>query len=316
MPKHNNIIPNVHLHKDWKNRVKTWFNQPGRKQTRRRQRNEKAAAIFPRPLQKLRPVVHCPTIRYNSKVRLGRGARLSRAMAAVASAPAFSEFSHVGHDFPHMDQSTQSSGQRQTTTTNLREMFPDIESDVLTAVLEFHNGDVEATVAMLLSEATSASDAADFEVARQAQNEIDEQHARSLHQALQEELKAEAANEPGARVAAAVAGSAKRASALLQRALARPLSARKSSSHSTRLLDATAEPSDALAPMGPIESPLSLGPLYVPPTPMAPPPPSAPTEASETAPSTPLGSTSSVGGSSPPGTATSSDLYSSRVGRA
>merc|ERR1712233_223292 len=86
MPKHNNIIPNVHLHKDWKNRVKTWFNQPGRKQTRRRQRNEKAAAIFPRPLQKLRPVVHCPTIRYNSKVRLGRGFTLAELKAADLTA--------------------------------------------------------------------------------------------------------------------------------------------------------------------------------------------------------------------------------------
>ena len=71
--KHNNVVPNVHLHKDWKNRVKTWFNQPGRKQTRRRQRAEKAAAVFPRPLNKLRPVVRAPTIRYNSKLRFGKG---------------------------------------------------------------------------------------------------------------------------------------------------------------------------------------------------------------------------------------------------
>merc|ERR1712137_283069 len=85
MPKHNNIIPNVHLNKDWKNRVKTWFNQPGRKQTRRRKRAERAAAIFPRPLQKLRPVVQCPTVRYNAKSRLGRGFTLAELKAAGLS---------------------------------------------------------------------------------------------------------------------------------------------------------------------------------------------------------------------------------------
>jgi len=235
-------------------------------------------------------------------------------MAAIVSAPTFAEY-------PRMDQpATRTEEQDQTAAATLREMFPDIESDVLTAVLEFHSGDVEATVAMLLSEVANANDTAaeDFEVARQAQDELDAQHARSLHQALQEELKAEAANEPAARVAAAVAGSAKRAGALLQRALARPLSARKSSAHSTRLLDATADPSDALAAMGPIESPLSLGagtpplgPLYVPPTPMAQPPPPAEAPASEAASTSPGTSTS------PPGTtSSSSDLYSSRVGRA
>lgn len=73
MPKHNNIVPNVHFHKDWQNRVKTWFNQPGRKIRRRKARIAKAARIFPRPLNTLRPVVHPPSIRYNRKVRLGRG---------------------------------------------------------------------------------------------------------------------------------------------------------------------------------------------------------------------------------------------------
>ena len=74
MVKHNNQLPNSHFHKDWQNRVKTWFNQPGRKQRRRRLREEKAAAVFPRPASGLlRPVVHCPTSRYNRRVRAGRG---------------------------------------------------------------------------------------------------------------------------------------------------------------------------------------------------------------------------------------------------
>jgi hypothetical protein len=33
--KHNNVIPNGHFKKHWQNYVKTWFNQPARKQKRR-----------------------------------------------------------------------------------------------------------------------------------------------------------------------------------------------------------------------------------------------------------------------------------------
>lgn len=33
--KHNNVIPNGHFKKDWQSYVKTWFNQPARKQRRR-----------------------------------------------------------------------------------------------------------------------------------------------------------------------------------------------------------------------------------------------------------------------------------------
>ena len=32
--KRNNILANAHFHKDWKRRVKTWFNQPARKARR------------------------------------------------------------------------------------------------------------------------------------------------------------------------------------------------------------------------------------------------------------------------------------------
>ena len=35
MVKHNNVIPNGHFKKHWQNYVKTWFNQPARKQRRR-----------------------------------------------------------------------------------------------------------------------------------------------------------------------------------------------------------------------------------------------------------------------------------------
>jgi len=74
MPSKNKVIPVGHFHKDWQNRVKTWFDQPARKKRRRLARVTKAVRVFPRPVQgPLRPVVHAPTQRYNMKVRLGRG---------------------------------------------------------------------------------------------------------------------------------------------------------------------------------------------------------------------------------------------------
>jgi len=74
MPKRNDVIHDNHFRKHWQERVKCWFDQPARKKRRRLARTAKAARIFPRPVQgSLRPVVHPPTIKYNAKVRLGRG---------------------------------------------------------------------------------------------------------------------------------------------------------------------------------------------------------------------------------------------------
>lgn len=81
--KHNNQVPNNHFRKHWQVNVKTWFDQPARKQRRRNARLQKAARISPRPVDGvLRAAVHCPTIKYNSKVRLGRGFSLSEIKAA------------------------------------------------------------------------------------------------------------------------------------------------------------------------------------------------------------------------------------------
>merc|ERR1711879_787328 len=81
--KHNNVLPNAHFHKDWQNRVKTWFNQPGRKKRRRVSRQKKALACAPRPVAgALRPVVRCPTYKYNTKVRNGRGFTLEELKTA------------------------------------------------------------------------------------------------------------------------------------------------------------------------------------------------------------------------------------------
>lgn len=74
MVRHNNQIPNQHFHKKWERRVRTWFDQPAQKKARSTKRKAKAAAIFPRPAAgPLRPVVRCPTKKYNGKVKFGRG---------------------------------------------------------------------------------------------------------------------------------------------------------------------------------------------------------------------------------------------------
>jgi large subunit ribosomal protein L13e len=91
MVKHNNVIPNQHFKKKWQFRVKTWFNQPARKQRRRAARADKAAKAFPRPAAgALRPVVHGQTVKYNAKERLGRGftrAELKEAGIPLKMAP-------------------------------------------------------------------------------------------------------------------------------------------------------------------------------------------------------------------------------------
>jgi len=73
MVRHNQPIPNVHLRKDWQRYIKTHFDQPFRKRRRARLRRLKSATKAPRPLHKLRPIVACPTQRYNTRVRAGRG---------------------------------------------------------------------------------------------------------------------------------------------------------------------------------------------------------------------------------------------------
>jgi large subunit ribosomal protein L13e len=73
MVKHNNIRPNIHLHKDYQRWIKTHFDQPLKKKRRARLRKLKAASKAPRPSKKLRPIVTCPTLKYNMRIRAGRG---------------------------------------------------------------------------------------------------------------------------------------------------------------------------------------------------------------------------------------------------
>ncbi|EIW86785.1 ribosomal protein L13e [Coniophora puteana RWD-64-598 SS2] len=71
--RHNNVLHANHFRKDWQRRVRTWFDQPGRKLRRRTARKEKAASLGVRPLTLLRPAVRGQTVRYNRKIREGRG---------------------------------------------------------------------------------------------------------------------------------------------------------------------------------------------------------------------------------------------------
>jgi len=79
---HNNVLHANHFRKDWQRRVRTWFDQPGRKLRRRNARKAKAATLGVRPLAPLRPAVRAQTVRYNRKVREGRGFTFTELKAA------------------------------------------------------------------------------------------------------------------------------------------------------------------------------------------------------------------------------------------
>jgi len=74
MVKHNNLLANEHFKKQWQRRVKTWLDQPAKKKSRRVHRQLKAVREYPRPVSGLlRPIVRCPTNKYKTKLRFGRG---------------------------------------------------------------------------------------------------------------------------------------------------------------------------------------------------------------------------------------------------
>lgn len=94
--KHNNIIPNGHFHKDWQRRVKVHFEQAGRKHRRRDARIAKAARVAPRPVDRLRPIVQCPTVKYNRRSRAGRGFTLQELKVLSHHLPTHYTSSHQG----------------------------------------------------------------------------------------------------------------------------------------------------------------------------------------------------------------------------
>ena len=78
----NSVLHANHFRKDWQRRVRTWFDQPGRKLRRRNARKTKATTLGIRPLTLLRPAVRAQTVRYNRKVREGRGFTLAELKSA------------------------------------------------------------------------------------------------------------------------------------------------------------------------------------------------------------------------------------------
>lgn len=79
----NNRVPNDHLRKYWFHRVKTYFDDAAQAKARRAARAAVAQKKAPAPVEgPLRPVVSCPTVRYNTRMRLGRGFTRDELVAA------------------------------------------------------------------------------------------------------------------------------------------------------------------------------------------------------------------------------------------
>lgn len=54
-------------------RYRTPFHLPARRIKQEEVRKDKESKFYPMPIQKLRPIVRCPTIRHNKRERMGRG---------------------------------------------------------------------------------------------------------------------------------------------------------------------------------------------------------------------------------------------------
>jgi len=124
--KHNNRIQKNHFRKQWQERVRTHFDQPGRKLRRRNARLAKAASVAPRPVDKLRPIVRCPTIKYNRRVREGRGFTFEELKEAKI-APAFARSIGVAVDHRRKNLSVeglQANVERLTAYKNKLILFP------------------------------------------------------------------------------------------------------------------------------------------------------------------------------------------------
>lgn len=112
MVKHNNIIPNIHCKKKWLQssrgplKVKLSLNQAGKKKSRRIARAAKRAKVAPAPLERLRPVVHCPTQKYSGKTRLGRGFTLEE-LKAVKLHPSYAMTVGIAIDWRRRNHSEQ-----------------------------------------------------------------------------------------------------------------------------------------------------------------------------------------------------------------
>ena len=102
----NNQLVSSHLRKDWEHFVRAWFNQPARKRRRYQTRVNKLAAVSPKPVHLLRPVVHKSTRRYASQVKEGKGFSLEELKRAKLS-PSYARRVGVAVDPRRTNKSTE-----------------------------------------------------------------------------------------------------------------------------------------------------------------------------------------------------------------
>ncbi|SCW00925.1 LAFE_0D01178g1_1 [Lachancea fermentati] len=95
-----------HFRKHWQERVRVHFDQAGKKVSRRQARAAKAARVAPKPLDLLRPVVRAPTVKYNRKVRAGRGFSLAEVKAAGLT-PAYARTVGIAVDHRRQNRNTE-----------------------------------------------------------------------------------------------------------------------------------------------------------------------------------------------------------------
>lgn len=113
MVKHNNQIPNLHFHKKYCEssrgplKVKLSLNQAARKKSRRVKRAAKASKIAPSPLERLRPIVQCPTQKYSAKKRFGKGFTLEELKASGLN-PSYAQTVGISVDWRRRNHSAES----------------------------------------------------------------------------------------------------------------------------------------------------------------------------------------------------------------
>ena len=108
------MLNKAHLRKHWNKDhyqgVKCFFNKMAHKKLRLQKREAKAAAISPRPMDKLRPVVLGQTRKYSSKVRIGRGFTLAELKEAGLTA-AFAQTVGIAVDHRRHNKNAETMGQ-------------------------------------------------------------------------------------------------------------------------------------------------------------------------------------------------------------
>lgn len=102
----NNALQKNHFRKHWQERVRVHLDQAGKKVSRRQARLSKASGLAPKPLDSLRPIVRAPTIRYNRKIRAGRGFTLAE-LKAVGLTAKYARTIGISVDHRRQNKSTE-----------------------------------------------------------------------------------------------------------------------------------------------------------------------------------------------------------------